>query len=163
MVILLQQIPWRPIIQLSSIGGTPPIPTAAAFRVCHELSCTRRSAGSKERCCRGGFLLFSLGEFGVVIKGWCRREKLHHSPLGGGFSIHISQIYPWCFNPLECLGSSCFQPPSGGFAKVRRATRRIGTRDSRSQRCFGKAKNWSCSGWTQSLATALECCFSFCL
>lgn len=49
--------------------GAPPIPTAAAFRVCHELSCTRRSAGSKERCCRGGhFCIFLLGgSLGLLV------------------------------------------------------------------------------------------------
>lgn len=88
--------------------GAPPIPTAAAFRVCHELSCTRRSAGSKERCCRGGnFCIFVLGEFGVVIKGWCRREKLHPSPLGGVFYWYLN-IISLVFQPLGMFGSSCF-------------------------------------------------------
>ena len=90
--------------------GAPPIPTAAAFRVCHELSCTRRSAGSKERCCRGAhFCIFLLGEFGVVIKGRCRREKLHPSPLGGGFSIDISDI-SLVFQPVGMFGIFMFQP-----------------------------------------------------
>lgn len=112
------------------------------------------------------FCIFVLGGVwgcykGVMYKGETTNYTL--KPLGWGV-FYWYHIYLWCFNLLECLGSSCFSLLDWGrFAKVRRATRRIGTRDSRSQRCFGKAKHWSCSGWTQSLATALECCFSFCL